>query len=287
MFVQRLKQLGLKRLVGVVMWGGALAVLCVHVLPTRVSAQSSSTAQGASAQTSDEMLREGLEALADRQPDEARQFFQKIIKIYPHTRASATAERELSRLQDGGDGEASADLISDVPPDADPKARNEALLERTDQQAKRLRRSFVTAVGDRVFFAENSASIGGRARAILESQARWLKARPELTIKLIGRADDGGNAASAQALAVKRGEAVRDKLLEFGLLPARIVLEPRADQDPIATCRTSLCQAQNRHVETLIGSPGSNMLGGNDRRPGDSRKDAAAAPTDEGRPVAR
>lgn len=85
MFVQRLKQLGLKRLVGVVMWGGALAVLCVHVLPTRVSAQSSSTAQGASAQTSDEMLREGLEALADRQPDEARQFFQKIIKIYPHT----------------------------------------------------------------------------------------------------------------------------------------------------------------------------------------------------------
>lgn len=268
------------------MWGVAVAVAGAYAFPSRVSAESSSAAP-ASTQTSDEMLREGLEALSDHQPDEARQFFQRILKIYPHTRASAAAERELARLQDGGDGEPSADLISDGPPDTDPKARNEALRERTEQQAKRLRRSFVTAVGDRVFFAENSASIGGRARAILESQARWLKVRPELTVKLIGRADDGGNAAAAQALAVKRGEAVRDKLLEFGLPANRIVLEPRADQDPIATCRTSLCQAQNRHVETLIGSPGSNMLGDNDRRSGAGRKDAAAAPAGEGRPVAR
>ena len=269
------------------MCGGAFALASTCAFPTLVSAETSSATQDASTQTADEMLREGLEAVSDHQPDEARQFFQRIIKIYPHTRASATAERELARLQDGGDAETSADLISDVPPDADPKARNEALRERTEQQAKRLRRSFVTAVGDRVFFAENSASIGGRARAILQSQAQWLKARPELTLKLIGRADDGGNTASAQAMSAKRGEAVRDRLLEFGLPANRIVLEPHADQDPIATCRTSLCQAQNRHVETLIGSPGSNMLGGNDRRPGDIRKDAAATPIDEGRRVAR
>ena len=270
-----------------VMWVVAIAVACAHAFPSRVTAEPNSAAQSVT-QTSDEMLRDGLEALSDHQPDEARQFFQRIIKLYPHTHASATAERELARMQDGGgDGEQSAELISDAPLDTDPKARADALRERTEQQAKRLRRSFVTAVGDRVFFAENSASIGGRARAILESQARWLKSRPELTVRLIGRSDDGGNAAAAQALAAKRGEAVRDKLLEFGLPSNRIVLEPRADQDPIATCRTSLCQAQNRHVETLIGAPGSNVLGVNEPRSGDNRKDAAAARADEVRPVAR
>ena len=283
----------LKRLASVVVWGFAFALASAHLVPSSAPAETGDATQSAATQTSDQMLRDGLDALSDHQPDEARQFFQRIIKLYPRTRASANAERELARLQDGGlqdnggDSDQSADLISDTPPEPDSKTRNEALRDRTNQQAKRLRQSFVITVGDRVFFAENSANIGGRARAILESQARWLKARPDITVRLIGRADDGGNAAAAATLAAKRGEAVRDKLLEYGVPAVRIVLEPRADQDPIATCRTSLCQAQNRHVETLIGSPGSNMLGGNDSHQADVRKDAAARPADEGRPVAR
>lgn len=209
-----------------------------------------------------ELLKNGREALADRQPDEARQFFERILKVYPHTRAAAAAEQELQRLRDG----ISSDTGDDAFPDAagDPgKSESGSSASKSSaeavQQATLLRRGFVKDVGDRVFFAENSASIGGRARAVIEAEARWLKARPDVKIKIIGRADDGGSASDAHALSEKRAAAVRDKLIESGVPAERLAVEARGDLDPVATCRNALCQAQNRNAETLIAPLGQDF----------------------------
>jgi peptidoglycan-associated lipoprotein len=112
---------------------------------------------------------------------------------------------------------------------------------------------FATEAGDRVFFAENSAVIGGRARALIENQARWLASRQDLKITIIGRADDGGPENEARLLSAKRADAVRNVLVANGVAASRIVIDARGGRDPIATCSSPMCQAQNRQAETSIG----------------------------------
>lgn len=127
-----------------------------------------------------------------------------------------------------------------------------------------LRLAFATEAGDRVFFAENSAVIGGRARALIEHQARWLAKRPDLKVTIVGRSDDGLPAEAARDIGEKRAAAVRDRLVANGVMPNRIAIETRGARDPVATCTSPLCQAQNRHAETVIGTTSAAGLPGAD-----------------------
>ena len=215
--------------------GLAMAVSTVHVSGTRADS---------SQQTASEMLQDGLDALAERQSALATQLFEQLILAYPGTSESLAAERELSAL---GAQPAASDMPEDAP-EAGVGKLNRSRVSLSDQ-----RKRFTVDAGDRVFFAENSAVIGGRARAVLESQARWLVAVPDLKVTIIGRADDGGPADGAIELSTRRAEAVRDKLIAGGVAAPRILIEGRGTSDPIATCKTPLCQAQNRHAETFIG----------------------------------
>jgi peptidoglycan-associated lipoprotein len=212
------------------------------VLPNTVRAQSEN-------QPASEMLQDGLDALADRQRDLAMQFFEQLRVTYPGTAEADRAERELQSLGAASTQENSTNTNSNEDNEPNPIRRRE-----TDPE---LRLRFTTEAGDRVFFAENSAVIGGRARALLESQARWLAKRPDLRITIIGRADDGGHPDEARLLSMKRAETVRDKLVASGIAASRIAIDGRGGSDPIATCVTPLCQAQNRHAETFIGTVNS------------------------------
>lgn len=124
------------------------------------------------------------------------------------------------------------------------------------EQVERTRNRFLIDVGDRVFFAQNSASLGGRARAIVEAQARWLKRAPSLQVTVIGRAADGGSGKDDADLSLARARAVEAKLIEGGVARERIRIEARGGSDPVATCASALCQAQNRHVQSMIGYAG-------------------------------
>ena len=245
-----------------------------------------------------QILQNGLDALSDNQPEEARQFFERVISKYPRTVAAQSAERALAKLRNGeSTGSGDADMADERETIAGPSAprvqpgegaiASPSRKAETDEQNVRLRRAFLMAAGDRVFFAENSASIGGRARAALEGQARWLKLRPDLKVTIISRADDGGSANDSTALSQKRAGAVRDKLVEAGLPAERILVDARGDRDPIATCRLPQCQAQNRHVETLVSYGNGPGIPGiaSSKPPG--RKDAEASQPVSSRPLTR
>lgn len=225
-----------------------------------------------------DLLRGGLDALVDQQPTEARAHFEKLLQTFPRSPEAVRAAKELHRLDDG-DADTSDVDAADADADADgvsadsgsgggsdqamgsgrsgnnPAASATSAGRRLNTPTLRARRAFVTAVGDRVFFAENSAGLGGRARAMLESMGRWLAKHPTLTMTLIGRADDGGSATAAQELSLQRAEAVRAKFVEVGVPASAISVEARGATDPVATCLSALCQAQNRQVEALISVP--------------------------------
>ena len=72
----------------------------------------------------------------------------------------------------------------------------------------------------------------------------------DMRVSIIGHTDSKGSDAYNMALGMRRAIAVRDKLLEFGLDPARILgVESRGESEPIAPNDTEQGRFENRRIE--------------------------------------
>ena len=71
-----------------------------------------------------------------------------------------------------------------------------------------------------------------------------------LRLTIIGHTDSKGTDAYNMALGMRRAVAVRDKLIEFGLDPARVLsVESRGESEPIAPNDTEQGRFENRRIE--------------------------------------
>ena len=72
----------------------------------------------------------------------------------------------------------------------------------------------------------------------------------DLRLTIIGHTDSKGTDAYNMALGMRRAVAVRDKLIEFGLDPSRILsVESRGESEPIAPNDTDQGRFENRRIE--------------------------------------
>ena len=72
----------------------------------------------------------------------------------------------------------------------------------------------------------------------------------DFKLTIIGHTDSKGSDAYIMALGMRRAVAVRDKLIEFGLDPARIIgVESRGESEPIAPNDTEQGRFENRRIE--------------------------------------
>ena len=72
----------------------------------------------------------------------------------------------------------------------------------------------------------------------------------DLRLTIIGHTDSKGSDEYNMALGMRRAIAVRDKLLEFGLDPARVLsVESRGESEPIAPNDTEQGRFENRRIE--------------------------------------
>ena len=72
----------------------------------------------------------------------------------------------------------------------------------------------------------------------------------DMRVTIIGHTDSKGSDAYNMALGMRRAVAVRDKLIEFGLDPSRILgVESRGESEPIATNDTPEGRFENRRIE--------------------------------------
>ena len=123
---------------------------------------------------------------------------------------------------------------------------------------------FRSTAGDRIFFGDGSADIGGRARGALEAQASWLLRAAQATLTIEGHADDRGSPEFNSSIAERRAEAVRQRLIELGVAPERIRLVLFGRAQPVVQCSEPACSAQNRRVVTVI----TGLVPGAERRTG-------------------
>jgi outer membrane protein OmpA-like peptidoglycan-associated protein len=126
-------------------------------------------------------------------------------------------------------------------------------LRRNSAIQSRLRKD----AGDRVFFSAGSAELGGRARMALSAQAAWLNRWREFEAAIEGHADDPGSEAENVALAARRAQVVRRRLIDEGVAPARLAIVAQGRARRVATCTDRACAAQNRRALTMVFTPGT------------------------------
>ncbi len=215
----------------------AASVICgvlslMGVFTSHVGAQDRNSED----ETAAELLEDGLDAVSDHADDSGRRLLDRVVTDYPGTPEALRAKRALSALDRG---------------ELDPDSRAQLKADEAERTSE-YRQAFLVDIGDRVFFAESSAALGGRARSIIEQQARWLSARPDLSVMVIGRADAEGDGAALRDLSLQRAQVVRDRLIAAGLSPGRIEIKAAGNQDRVALCDGPICRAQNRNAEVLI-----------------------------------
>lgn len=121
------------------------------------------------------------------------------------------------------------------------------------RRVRAMTQDFQATTGDRIFFGEASAELGSRAKVVLAMQAEWLKRFSNVPIVLSAHADDRGSREFNEDLSIRRGEAVKARLVAEGIDPDRIRVVPHGRDMRVADCQDPGCSAQNRRVVTVIG----------------------------------
>jgi peptidoglycan-associated lipoprotein len=122
-------------------------------------------------------------------------------------------------------GSATAQTQTNPPPAKPPQiAPKPSLPTATPAPASQLQSEFAVAVGDTVLFPYQSKDLTLRSLKILDNQAKWLKAKPEVKVTLEAYCDDDIEPGKAREFCMSRAREVRDYLVRQGVASERISL---------------------------------------------------------------
>ena len=109
----------------------------------------------------------------------------------------------------------------------------------------------VQRVGDRVFFALDSAVLDADARRTLERQAEWLRLFPDNSLIIEGHCDERGTREYNLALGERRANAVREYLITQGIAPSRLTTISYGKERPYALDHNEEAWALNRRAVSV------------------------------------
>lgn len=191
----------------------------------------------------------------------AQRLLEQIVARAPESAVAADARRVLGRIYAGEAPDSNGTTAPQRDRPMTKRANWQAVAapdrgQRTPDNASvayETELDFQSSAGDRVFFGAGSSEIGARARQVITQQARWLRQNPFVLAVVEGHADDSPLADREQDdLAAARAEAVRHRLIEEGVEPARITSAALGQTEPVATCARPECMAQNRRAVTTL-----------------------------------
>jgi peptidoglycan-associated lipoprotein len=110
----------------------------------------------------------------------------------------------------------------------------------------------VQNVGDRVFFATDSASLTGEGKATLERQAAWMAKYGNVKVVVEGHADERGTREYNLALGERRATAARNYLIAKGVAASRVNTLSYGKERPEAMGSNEESWARNRRGVTVV-----------------------------------
>ena len=115
---------------------------------------------------------------------------------------------------------------------------------------------FQQAIGDRILFEVDQASLSEEARQLLAAQAVWFTSNGEFSAIIEGHADEQGTREYNLALGARRANAVVEFLVSQGVAPGRLQSVTFGKERPIALCSDETCYMQNRRAVTVVAAGG-------------------------------
>ncbi len=104
---------------------------------------------------------------------------------------------------------------------------------------------------DRIFFDTDQHDVDASDRAILESQAAWLRQYPNVRVTVEGHADERGTRDYNLALGERRANAAKNYLATLGVDPSRITTVSYGKERPEALGSDPASWARNRRAVTV------------------------------------
>ncbi|MGH7831297.1 MAG: peptidoglycan-associated lipoprotein Pal [Candidatus Binatia bacterium] len=110
-----------------------------------------------------------------------------------------------------------------------------------------------------IYFDFDRYDLRADARAILKTNAEWLKANPSARAQVEGHADDRGTNEYNLALGAKRADAAKDYLATLGIPMARLSTISYGEELPVCKEPAEQCWQKNRRDRFVVtqGRPGS------------------------------
>lgn len=110
-----------------------------------------------------------------------------------------------------------------------------------------------------VYFEFDRYDLDSDDRAILRTNAEWLKKTPTLRVEVEGHCDERGTNEYNLALGAKRAQAAKDYLMSLGVAESRISATSYGEEIPVCREHTEDCWQKNRRDRfvTLPGKPGA------------------------------
>ena len=118
--------------------------------------------------------------------------------------------------------------------------------------AKKTAADKLIAVGDRVLFDYDSATLDSSAKILLDAQSRFLRANTDLNFIVEGHCDERGTREYNLALGEQRATAVRDYLVIQGIDPDRIKVISYGKEKPAVVGSNNMAWSKNRRAVTII-----------------------------------
>lgn len=103
-----------------------------------------------------------------------------------------------------------------------------------------------------VRFETDKAEVDARYNKMLDNIARMMIANPSQSLKLVGHADDRGDAAHNKGLSERRAAAVKDYLVNKGVPASRITAEGVGESQPLSKEKTTEARADDRRVQFIL-----------------------------------
>ena len=157
--------------------------------------------------------------------------------------ACETASQKVMSNSSATDSKASSSSSSSSAGNA-----NKSLFAKTKQTAA----DKLVAVGDRVLFDYDSASLDSSAKILLDGQSRFLRANTDLNFIVEGHCDERGTREYNLALGEQRATAVRDYLVIQGIDPDRIKVISYGKEKPAVVGSNGMAWSKNRRAVTII-----------------------------------
>jgi peptidoglycan-associated lipoprotein len=108
------------------------------------------------------------------------------------------------------------------------------------------------SVGDRVFFAYDSAVLSPIATQTLDRQAAWLKQYPDIVLTVEGHTDERGTREYNLALADRRANAVKNYLVALDIDAVRILTISYGEERPAEPGNDEAAWAKNRRAVSVV-----------------------------------